>query len=114
LSIVFTDAPITRDRWKRYAVRMCILNHGSRAEDVERVLDWFAHAPVPAAPPRAPTANRDRTAGEGWLGPPAVTVAQLARLPVFAGVERDQLKALASWCGFSSCPRAPPSRAHGS
>ena len=88
----------------RYAVRMCILNHGSRAQDVERVLDWFAHAPVPAAPPRAPTANRDRTAGEGWLGPPAVPVAQLARLPVFAGIERDQLKALASWCRLQLVP----------
>ena len=88
----------------RYAVRMCILNHGSRAEDVEAVLDWFAHAPVPAAPPRAPAANRDRTAAEGWLGPPAVPVAQLARLPVFAGVERDQLKALASWCRLQLVP----------
>jgi aromatic-L-amino-acid decarboxylase len=82
----------------RYAVRMCILNHSTSAEDVERVLDWFAHAPVPAAPPRAATPTSDRTAAEGWLGPPAVPPAELARLPVFAGIERDQLDALASWC----------------
>jgi len=88
----------------RYAVRICVLNHSSGAEHVGRVLDWFAHAPVPAAPLPAPAANRDPTAGEGWLGPPAVPIAELARLPVFAGVERDQLEALASWCRLQLVP----------
>ena len=30
----------------RYALRLCILNHRSRAEDVERVLAWLERAPV--------------------------------------------------------------------
>jgi aromatic-L-amino-acid/L-tryptophan decarboxylase len=30
----------------RFALRMCILNHRSRAEDVERILDWIEQAPL--------------------------------------------------------------------
>ena len=30
----------------RYALRLCVLNHRSRAEDVERVLSWLETAPV--------------------------------------------------------------------
>jgi aromatic-L-amino-acid decarboxylase len=30
----------------RYALRLCVLNHSSRAEDVDRVLDWLARAPL--------------------------------------------------------------------
>ena len=32
-----------------YAVRCCILNHGTTWPDVQEVLDWFAHRTVPAA-----------------------------------------------------------------
>lgn len=31
----------------RYALRLCIMNHRSRAEDVERVLRWLAEEPLP-------------------------------------------------------------------
>ena len=31
----------------RYALRLCVLNHRSGAEDVERVLDWLERAPLP-------------------------------------------------------------------
>jgi len=30
----------------RYALRICVLGHRSRAEDVERVLAWLESAPV--------------------------------------------------------------------
>ncbi|MFW6079354.1 MAG: pyridoxal phosphate-dependent decarboxylase family protein [Gemmatimonadota bacterium] len=33
----------------RYALRLCILNHRSRVEDVDRVLDWLAAAPIERA-----------------------------------------------------------------
>ena len=29
----------------RYALRLCVLNHSSRAEDVDRVLEWLERAP---------------------------------------------------------------------
>jgi len=32
----------------RYALRLCVENHRSRAEDVERVLGWLESVPVPA------------------------------------------------------------------
>jgi len=32
----------------RYALRICVLNHSSRAEDVDRVLDWLERAPLEA------------------------------------------------------------------
>jgi hypothetical protein len=31
---------------KRYALRLCVLNHRTRAEDVERVLRFFAEEPI--------------------------------------------------------------------
>jgi hypothetical protein len=39
----------------RLALRMCVLNHTSGPGDVERVLDWLARAPAPAAVPGPPT-----------------------------------------------------------
>jgi glutamate/tyrosine decarboxylase-like PLP-dependent enzyme len=39
----------------RYAIRLCVLNHTSGAEDIERVLDFLA-----TAEPAAPVALRDR------------------------------------------------------
>jgi hypothetical protein len=89
----------------RHAVRMCVLNHTTGEEDVHRVLDWFAESPVPAVPPRAPARERDRTAGEGWLGPPVVPAESLARLPVFADLAPDQLERLATWCRVEAVPR---------
>ena len=43
----------------RFALRMCVLNHTSRTQDVERVLDWFEQAPLPPADGQAadPTAR---------------------------------------------------------
>jgi hypothetical protein len=43
-----------------YAVRCCILNHGTTWSDVEEVLDWFAEQPAPtsaSAPPDRPAAG---------------------------------------------------------
>ncbi|MFW6202381.1 MAG: pyridoxal phosphate-dependent decarboxylase family protein, partial [Gemmatimonadota bacterium] len=37
----------------RYALRLCILNHRSRVEDVDRVLDWLATAPIERADPES-------------------------------------------------------------
>ena len=31
---------------RRFALRMCVLGHRSRAEDIERVLAWLESAPV--------------------------------------------------------------------
>jgi glutamate/tyrosine decarboxylase-like PLP-dependent enzyme len=43
----------TRLRGK-YTARMCCLNHTSRREDVERVLEFFAHGSLDSIPPARP------------------------------------------------------------
>jgi hypothetical protein len=30
----------------RYSLRFCILAHRTRAEDIERTIDWLADAPI--------------------------------------------------------------------
>jgi aromatic-L-amino-acid/L-tryptophan decarboxylase len=52
----------------RYAVRLCILNHTTRARDVEAAVDFFASAPLE----RRPASNGVRSphmmdVGAGWL-----------------------------------------------
>ena len=52
----------------RYAVRLCVLNHTTRAEHVEAVLDHFATAPLD--PPRSADGARSphmMDLGAGWL-----------------------------------------------
>jgi aromatic-L-amino-acid/L-tryptophan decarboxylase len=85
----------------RYAVRLCVMNHTSGVEDVERVLDWFAEAEVPEVPPRgaAPPPQRARSDvfEHGWFGTPEIPPAEIERLDVFAGIESDLLGRLAGW-----------------
>lgn len=65
----------------RYAIRMCILNHSSRALDVERTLHYLETAEVEPEPPsRAPARN-----GRG----PAHEASALA---LFRGVAPDELR----------------------
>jgi hypothetical protein len=70
-----------------YAVRCCILNHGTTWPDVEEVLDWFAEQPVPLE-----GAPRQHSAGGHpgdvpALGREAELVAQLRSSTLFAGVD---------------------------
>jgi selenocysteine lyase/cysteine desulfurase len=76
----------TRLRGK-YTARMCCLNHTSRPQDVERVLDFFAHAAVDSMPPARPRA----------LGHPAIEWADLRDVPLFDCLGADDLKRVASW-----------------
>ena len=52
----------------RYAVRLCVLNHTTRAEHIEAVLDYFATAPLDP-PPSADGARSPHMMdlGAGWL-----------------------------------------------
>jgi aromatic-L-amino-acid/L-tryptophan decarboxylase len=84
----------------RYAVRLCVMNHTSTAADVSRVLDWFADAPLPeGSADGAALATPVRHAGvrSGWLGDPVVAPEELAALGLFAGLDAEQLAAVASW-----------------
>ncbi len=77
----------------RYAVRCCILNHGTRWTDVEEVLDWFATRPVPPAGPGEPRAGA--SAGIGSEDVTADLTADLtAGWPAASGDLVDRLRAI--------------------
>ncbi len=66
-----------------YAIRLCALNHTSRPEDVDWVLDWFARAEAPEPAPGAPAPERAATVTDAHAGP--FTTAEILALPLFAG-----------------------------
>ncbi len=63
-----------------YAIRMCVFNHSTTAEDVDAVLDWLATAEPPRADP-APL-PREVLGTSGWLD--ADVEADLRLHPLFA------------------------------
>jgi hypothetical protein len=84
----------------RYAVRLCVLNHTSGPQDAARVIDWFAHTPVPpealgAASPQP--LQRSPSIEAGWLSSGPLTTDVLARLPLFADLEPELLRQILGW-----------------
>ena len=81
----------------RYALRMCVLNHTSMAGDVERVLDWIEHSPVPQAEETV-VASYDRhpdVRQPSWLGRRPADVSELRDLPLFGGLTEGELDLIA-------------------
>jgi glutamate/tyrosine decarboxylase-like PLP-dependent enzyme len=89
----------------RFALRMCVLNHTSRAQDVERVLDWFEHAPMPPATAQPPTPHpydRDPPVAQSWpnhrlTGP--LDTAMLGQLPLFQRLTDTELERIIGLAG---------------
>jgi len=73
----------------RSAIRLCILNHTTRASDVDAILDYFERTPVTdvasAAAPRVDH-DRDPRLDEGWLGVTRVDPALVRSLGIFAAL----------------------------
>ncbi len=76
-----------------YAIRLCALNHTSRPEDVEWVLDWFARAEAPEPVPVAPAPERAATVADARSGP--FTAAEILALPLFDGCGEEQARHVA-------------------
>jgi aromatic-L-amino-acid/L-tryptophan decarboxylase len=89
----------------RFALRMCVLNHTSRAQDVERVLDWFERAPASAAaepPALPPTYDRDPPVAESWPNrrpAGALDTAMMRRLPLFQRLTDAELERISGLAG---------------
>jgi aromatic-L-amino-acid decarboxylase len=90
----------------RFALRMCVLNHTSRTQDVERVLDWFERAPLPPATAKPPTLphpyDRDPPVTESWpnhrlAGAPDTV--RLRRLPLFQRLTATELERITGLAG---------------
>jgi selenocysteine lyase/cysteine desulfurase len=81
----------------RYALRMCVLNHTSTAADVDRVLDWLEHSPVPRAEPTT-VAAYDRhpdVRQPSWLGRRQADTAELRDLALFRDLTEAELDLIA-------------------
>ncbi|TME41476.1 MAG: aminotransferase class V-fold PLP-dependent enzyme, partial [Chloroflexi bacterium] len=79
----------------RFAVRLCVLNHTSRREDVDAVIDHFERAAVDtraAAPAPVVRHERDARIEEGWLGAPRVDPDVVRSLPLFAELDDPRLQ----------------------
>jgi aromatic-L-amino-acid/L-tryptophan decarboxylase len=78
-----------------YAIRLCPLNHTTRASDVEWVLDWFARAPRPAgASPARPARDGSLAdARHAQRGPFAVGT--IRAMPLFEDVTERQAERIA-------------------
>ena len=86
-----------------YAIRLCVLNHGTTTSDVDRVLDWlqkanFAGVADAASRATGPPVHGSKTAdvGAGWPGPVAADIDQLRSQPLLADLEEDRLHWVAS------------------
>jgi glutamate/tyrosine decarboxylase-like PLP-dependent enzyme len=96
----------------RFALRMCVLNHTSGARDVERVLDWFERAPLPAPaaePPALPLGHeRDPPVATSWpnrrLGAGTLDLDGLRRLPLFQPLGDAELEWIAGLAGVRAVP----------
>jgi aromatic-L-amino-acid/L-tryptophan decarboxylase len=90
----------------RFALRMCVLNHTSRTQDVERVLDWFERAPLPPATAKPPTLphpyDRDPPVAESWPNhrlAGGLDTARLRRLPLFQRLTDTELERITGLAG---------------
>jgi aromatic-L-amino-acid/L-tryptophan decarboxylase len=90
----------------RYALRLCILNHATRAQDVRYVIEEIAGARIPdgvaiaerptsPSPPAGEMNQRDPDPSEGWLGRPDLDAERLRRVPLFASLGPDELELVA-------------------
>jgi aromatic-L-amino-acid decarboxylase len=66
----------------RYALRLCVLNHTTRQEDVDAVLEVIATGELDARPGLPPLRDRQ----------PSVAAGQLGRVPLFAGLDGGELR----------------------
>jgi len=77
-----------------YAIRLCVMNHTTEADDVKEVLDWFAHASRPTesdAHEVLDYADRRAELLSGWGRTDDVDEATVRRIPLFAGLQRHGL-----------------------
>ena len=81
-----------------YAIRLCALNHTSRAEDVEWVLDWFASAEPPSLPARPPRQRRAGSIADARAGRRGPFAAGTIRgLPLFEELSHAQAEQLSDF-----------------
>jgi glutamate/tyrosine decarboxylase-like PLP-dependent enzyme len=89
----------------RLALRLCVLNHQSTAEDVERVLAFLETAEPEAG---APEFERHPPIVSSWPGVPEADLPSLRALPLFAGLEPDQAAQVAAHAALREAAAGEP------
>ena len=74
----------------RVAVRLCILNHSTSRDIVERAVELVATLPVESAGPAAAGREREPAVEAGWLSRPRVDADGLRAMPLFASLGAEQ------------------------
>ena len=73
----------------RRAIRLCILNHSTTREVVDRAIDLAASIEVDVAGPRGERpSEREQAVDGGWLSRPELDPDALCSLPLFASLDR--------------------------
>jgi aromatic-L-amino-acid/L-tryptophan decarboxylase len=83
----------------QFALRLCVLNHTSGPEDVERVLEFLETA-RPEAEARTQGYERHPPIVSSWPGLPEADVPSLRELPLFAELEPDQAALVGKQASF--------------
>lgn len=89
----------------RFALRLCVLNHQSTAEDVAGVLSFLETAEPEAETPRY---ERHPTIVSSWPGLPEADVPSLRALPLFAGLEPAQAAQVAARASLREASAGEP------
>ncbi|MDP9242623.1 MAG: aminotransferase class V-fold PLP-dependent enzyme [Actinomycetota bacterium] len=79
----------------RFSLRMCVLNHSTGAEDVDRVLTFLERSPVESHPNAAASPHvspRQRAVTPGWLRGGEFTIAEVRGIPLFEGLTDEELE----------------------
>jgi aromatic-L-amino-acid decarboxylase len=81
----------------RYAIRLCVLNHTTRQQDIEAVLAYFERTAVEDVPIAAAPIEHDRDPrlDEGWLGAPRVDPATVSSVALFSAVGARDVERIA-------------------
>jgi len=82
----------------RSAIRLCILNHTTRREDVDAVLDYIERtriADVASAPAPRLAHDKDPRLDEGWLGATRIEPELIRGLEIFAALDDADVERIA-------------------
>ena len=86
----------------RLALRLCVLNHSSTPEDVEKVLGFLETAEPQADPPAR--YERHPPIVSSWPGLPEADIPSLRALPLFAELEPDQAALVGKQASLREAP----------
>jgi aromatic-L-amino-acid/L-tryptophan decarboxylase len=75
-----------------YVIRLCVLNHTTRQQDLDRILGFLESAPVDRDASPSTRSSRDRDISDSWVLPELAGDASVALVSLFHGLSPDELR----------------------